>query len=340
MIFYRMSDMKRPLYHKERFYQQLAENIKGQVRMLRFDCAAHLEANDDEYFWGRLFKKYAPERRILYMTYSKSPQGNHTTGVGHCLNFSDYLDDRFIICIDSDYRRLEGRPNIDIEHFIFQTYTYSFENHHCVPEGLDEVILRVCGKENHEVDFYSLIDRYSRALYEPFIWHLYFQEIDDTIFSQLELRTMLSLFSGHITIDMGAYVEKELKRLEQRAKSKVKSLREEYPEVDLEPLKERLKTIGLLPERTYLFIRGHNIFDSLCRLGRDICANLLNEEKKELDSKDDINDLFDSTYSIKRGLVDNLHYSSYPEINWIEDDIKLFFLNKKPIAQQSKRKER
>ena len=82
MIFYWMSDMKRPLYHKERFYQQMAENIKGQVRMLRFDCAAHLEANEDEYFWGRLFKKYAPEKRILYMTYSKSPQGNHTTGVG------------------------------------------------------------------------------------------------------------------------------------------------------------------------------------------------------------------------------------------------------------------
>ncbi|MDD4636073.1 MAG: DUF4435 domain-containing protein [Bacteroidales bacterium] len=333
-----MSNMKRPLYHKERFYQQLAENIKGQVRMLRFDCAAHLEANEDEYFWGRLFKKYAPERRILYMTYSKSPQGNHTTGVGHCLNFSDYLDERFIICIDSDYRRLEGRRNIDIEHFIFQTYTYSFENHHCVPEGLDEVILNVCGKENHEVDFYNLIDRYSRALYEPFIWHLYFQETDDTIFSQLELRTMLSLFSGHATTEMGEYVDKELIRLEQRARSKVRSLQKDYPDVDLEPLKERLKTIGLLPERTYLFIRGHNIFDSLCRLGRDICANLLNEGKKELDSKKEINDLFDSTYSIKRGLVDNLRYSSYPEINWIEDDIKLFFQNRKPVNKQSKGK--
>jgi len=335
-----MSDMKRPLYHKERFYQQMAENIKGQARMLRFDCAAHLEANEDEYFWGRLFKKYAPDKRILYMTYSKSPQGNHTTGVGHCLNFSNYLDEHFIICIDSDYRRLEGRPNIDIAHFIFQTYTYSFENHHCVPEGLDEVILRVCGKENHEVDFFSLIDRYSRALYEPFIWHLYFQEIDDTIFSQLELRTMLSLFSGHTTTDVGDYVEKELRRLEQRAKSKVKSLREEYPDVDLKPLKERYKTIGLLPERTFLFIRGHNIFDSLCRLGRDICINLLIIEKKELSSKKEISDLFDSTYSIKRGLVDNLRYSSYPEINWIEDDIKLFFQNKESVSNQSKRKKR
>ncbi|MDD2525450.1 MAG: DUF4435 domain-containing protein [Bacteroidales bacterium] len=340
MIFYWMSDMKRPLYHKERFYQQMAENIKGQARMLRFDCAAHLEANEDEYFWGRLFKKYAPDKRILYMTYSKSPQGNHTTGVGHCLNFSNYLDEHFIICIDSDYRRLEGRPNIDIAHFIFQTYTYSFENHHCVPEGLDEVILRVCGKENHEVDFFSLIDRYSRALYEPFIWHLYFQEIDDTIFSQLELRTMLSLFSGHTTTDVGDYVEKELRRLEQRAKSKVKSLREEYPDVDLKPLKERYKTIGLLPERTFLFIRGHNIFDSLCRLGRDICINLLIIEKKELSSKKEISDLFDSTYSIKRGLVDNLRYSSYPEINWIEDDIKLFFQNKESVSNQSKRKKR
>lgn len=340
MIFYWMSDMKRPLYHKERFYQQMAENIKGQARMLRFDCAAHLEANEDEYFWGRLFKKYAPDKRILYMTYSKSPQGNHTTGVGHCLNFSNYLDEHFIICIDSDYRRLEGRPNIDIAHFIFQTYTYSFENHHCVPEGLDEVILRVCGKENHEVDFFSLIDRYSRALYEPFIWHLYFQEIDDTIFSQLELRTMLSLFSGHTTTDVGDYVEKELRRLEQRAKSKVKSLREEYPDVDLKPLKERYKTIGLLPERTFLFIRGHNIFDSLCRLGRDICINLLIIEKKELSSKKEISDFFDSTYSIKRGLVDNLRYSSYPEINWIEDDIKLFFQNKESVSNQSKRKKR
>lgn len=340
MIFYWMSDMKRPLYHKERFYQQMAENIKGQARMLRFDCAAHLEANEDEYFWGRLFKKYAPDKRILYMTYSKSPQGNHTTGVGHCLNFSNYLDEHFIICIDSDYRRLEGRPNIDIAHFIFQTYTYSFENHHCVPEGLDEVILRVCGKENHEVDFFSLIDRYSRALYEPFIWHLYFQEIDDTIFSQLELRTMLSLFSRHTTTDVGDYVEKELRRLEQRAKSKVKSLREEYPDVDLKPLKERYKTIGLLPERTFLFIRGHNIFDSLCRLGRDICINLLIIEKKELSSKKEISDLFDSTYSIKRGLVDNLRYSSYPEINWIEDDIKLFFQNKESVSNQSKRKKR
>lgn len=290
-------------YSKELFYKQMSINIKGQIKMLRYDCAAHLEDKDDEYFWGRLFKRFANGKKILYITHSRSERGFRTTGVGHCLNYKDYLDEHFIICIDSDYRRLLGEADIDIAHYIFQTYTYSFENHHCVPSGINAVIEQICGKPNHIIDFHELLRQYSLILYEPLIWHLYFQRNNPKIFTKLEFRQLLSMFNGHVKRRLRETVHEELSRISQSAQNITKRLHKKYPSVDLAPLKEEYRQIGLEPERTYLFVRGHNIFDSLCRLSRGICETLLEKEKSTLcnDTKE-IEALYDETCSFKKSL--------------------------------------
>lgn len=315
-------------YTKERFYFQMANHIKGQVKMMRYDCAAHLEDKDDEYFWKRLFERFAPEKRILYITHSRSEKGNKTTGVGHCLNYRNYLNKKFVICIDSDYRRLLSNKErgIDINHYIFQTYTYSFENHHCFPDGIDSIIYNSCKVSRKIVDFHDLLRRYSVILYDAMIWHLYLQRKNERIFTQLEFRQLLSMFNGKVKYHLQQEVEKELSRIARNASAVVRKLERHYPHAPIEELKEEYRKIGLEPDRTYLFVRGHNIFDSLCRLGRGVCEQLLEDEKIQCgDVGEKIKAIYDDNASFKDLLVENLQFSAYQEISWIEEDIKNFF---------------
>jgi hypothetical protein len=313
----------RPNYTRNRHYQTQAAYYEGQSLLLRVDCVAHLEDKEDESFWSVIFKKAVPEKKILFLYSSISEKGNDTTGADHCLLYKPYLSSTFVICIDSDYRYLTQEAGIDIQHHIFQTYTYSFENHFCYPTGLNDICVQTCHFQNAVFDFQKFAKDFSSTVYELYVWHLYFVKHD---ISQFDKREFFQIINFHqLNIDY-ADAQQILDELQKRVTVKLTAISASFPDVDLSHLKIQLEQSGLNKENAFLYVRGHHYFDLTCRIGSTVCEKILEQEKKKLmNDKKEIARLYRNRKLFQTQILTNFQFEKYDEINKIRNDIQRHF---------------
>ena len=78
----------------------------------------------------------------------------------------------FFICIDSDLRYLSEEQGIDSDHFILQTYGYSWENHYCYAEKLEKSWKEKCPKKLPAFSFSHFINEFLSIIYADFLHFL------------------------------------------------------------------------------------------------------------------------------------------------------------------------
>lgn len=161
----------------------------------------------------------------------------------------------------------------------FQTYTYSFENHHCYDKGLNELCYRITTLPNNVFDFHQFLKEYSNIVYKLFLWHLYFLVADTKRFSIADFNELIS-FQWQRRPDIRQNGRHELNKLKGRIEQKLAQLRKNYPKANLSILEEKYQKMGLTPDTTYLFIRGHNIYDMVYMLNREVCKKVLRIAKE------------------------------------------------------------
>jgi len=323
--------INRPLTREEH-YKLLAIDFKGQAKLRRCDAAVHVEADQDQRFWDTMFHHFAPQRRLHFITHSRTWSGAQASGVTQALSFVPYLSKEFFICIDSDYRYLMQEKDIDIKHFIFQTYTYSIENHYCAFQGLDYVCERATGQKNGIFNFELFLKRYSAIVFELFLWHIYSRLNFHLQFERWEFQDLISIRHNGQYPDINNNGEAELTILKQRVQHKLGSLKRDFPYADIESIRKRLNDLGVNTENVYLFIRGHNLFDIVVSIGRKVCEELL-EHRKDQQNNDShkINDLYSGSHDFENHVKHNFSFGKYFEMIKIENDIYKFFGPAKPL---------
>ena len=105
---------------------------------LDIEITAYVENIEDEIFWEYVFTKYAPSLKIIFYPHSRDSE--FKSGVQEVLKEKDKTGKNLILCIDSDFRYLLQDKEINDNPFIFQTYTYSIENHKCAPQNLNRIV--------------------------------------------------------------------------------------------------------------------------------------------------------------------------------------------------------
>lgn len=307
-------------------YANAAKRFALDAKMFRCHAAVHVENKDDIQFWSTVFKHFCPGERFHFIAGSRNEYGNETSGVTQCLKYFDFLSPVFFICIDSDYRYLLRVRNMDVKHHVFQTYTYSFENHHCFAEGLDDVCSRVTHCPNSVFDFQKFLKEFSHILYDLFIWHLYFQNADPIRFSQFEFDNYISLSvskSSPFIYDNGA---RALDELRERVERKLNFLGRKYPHANLEIVKEKYRALGLTSDNVYLFIRGHNLYDLILLVCKEVCKAILRREKKnKVITREMVGELYRNRNSLDYQLRQNIKYGAYVPIRKLEEDIRTYF---------------
>lgn len=317
--------IKTPLTKDEHF-RSLVIDFKGQARLRRCDAAVHVEADIDMHFWRSIFHRYAPEKKFHFIAHSRSWTGAESSGVTQCLNFSPYLSKEFFICIDSDYRYLMEEKDIDIEHFIFQTYTYSIENHYCSAPGLNWVCEQSCGVKNDIFDFELFLRRYSEAVYELFIWHIFAHTTGMFHFDRYELNQFIKIRRNPPFPVIKNNGVSEISIVEQQIESKLGKLQRDFPEVDIEPIKEKLAALGVHPENLYLFLRGHDLFDTVVAIGRRVCEKLMEMKKKKvIPDGHKVSVIYGQSHDFESHVKHNFSFGKYPEINKIGEDVRRFY---------------
>ncbi len=308
--------------NKNTYYKQLASYYKNKARLSRCVAAVHVEANDDKIFWKKILDQYFPVRKFDFITYTRTRENNHATGCTTCLKYKDLgcLSKNFFICIDSDYRYIMQEKTINAEHFVLQTYTYSFENHFCLPHNVNNAFNKM-GISSIEFDFDLFLKHYSQILYELFIYHLYSLSKRDGVLGK-------KLFSSFLNIQM-VYLykngEKMLEELKDKVDAKLIELREHYNAADLSKVKRKCENLGITENNAYLYFRGHNVFEQvILKISKDIRRKSENELTKNFSDEEKTN-YFSSRISTKDYLLEDVLFGEYAEINKIRKDIETLF---------------
>lgn len=293
----------RPHYtqaEKHAFYESAAKRFKAELKLRGATAAIHLENKNDEVFWGKILHKVYPQGIFRFISASRSISGNETTGCTQCLQYKDFLDERFWIAIDSDYRYLEEERDIDANHYILQTYTYSFENHFCywkncqrasIPEEQNE-----SGEQDRQpFDWKAFLEEYSRIVYPLLVWQLYLQGVGSDAFPKSVFHRLLSLPIGPKSLENnGASV---LRILKDRSRKLQTHLKQTYPDADYTWHEARCNALGVHRNNCYLFVRGHQLYDMVIAQGQKMNRRF------------------------ERNLLNDLCYNEYDEIKKIEKDI-------------------
>ncbi|NDP22712.1 MAG: DUF4435 domain-containing protein [Paludibacter sp.] len=312
-----------PTISENQHYEYWANYYAGVSIVLRYTASVHVEDFDDAVFWEKTLNHFLPEQKFNFVYYSLSPKGNETTGCEQCLKYKDYLSDRFFICIDSDYRYLLQESDISPSNHIYQTYTYSIENHLCFISKLNAIPEKCTRIADHIFDFEAFLFSYSNAVYEAYIWHLYFLRIgDETSFSKDEFNRIIHLLQVVPDYDIANNGNAIILEMENRCNIKINSLKVPFPDVNIELEKTYFRTLGVTSNNVYLFVRGHNLFDLIVAIGKKNCDKLLDYQKIRLgNNRQAVAQLYTDTIKYEKELMNEIVFGGYGEMEKIEKDL-------------------
>ena len=297
---------------RDAFYAAAAARFAMDSKMLRCRASVHVENKDDIIFWEHILHKLSPKDKFHFISGSRNEYGNETSGVTQCLKYFKYLSPSFIICVDSDYRYLTGAKKYNAKNYVLQTYTYSFENHHCFADGLEEFCCRLTNIRSCPFNFNLFWKRYSNAIYKLFIWHLYFLAHDMDDFTQCEFNEYLNIVSQGNRHELIRKPEIFLDDLHKRADSRVKEFHGRNPHIDIDKFRMKIEALGVNPNNVYLYVRGHNVYDLTVTLCRDVCRMMLRQAKQNMRILDHIDSELRRT----------IHFDEYLPIRQIAEDVE------------------
>lgn len=302
----------------KKWYRELAIDYGNGAKLQGYFAAVHLEANDDIVFWDKVFRHFLPQYSFNYIPYTKTPKGTDATGCTACLKYfeSECLSKDFFICIDSDYRWLLQEKGIDIEHFVFQTYTYSWENHYCYFENIEN-IFKKSGFSNSILDIKTFLEEFSKLMYRPFMYRICSVINND----RYDLKLSFDINIQSLKTTQGA--DKFFIETIDGQSDDLKKFKKKYKE-DIASLQSRGKKLGINSLNTYLYFRGHDIFAFILKMTKEIYKQLEKEATKGYTNEEKTEYYSNKRKTIKEWLTEDICFDKYFAINRIKADAEIY----------------
>lgn len=243
---------------------QIARNLAAARHLYRVGLIARVESEDDIPFWQYVFSQARPDLKVKYLP---GESGNGTDarqrGKTVCMRYVPYLSKSFVVCVDSDFDRFTRPETLAVEKFIFQTYTYSFENHHCWSDSLQA---RWESLYEGVFDFRIFLTELSRLLYPVLIQMLTTKAAKKKAWNLTELcGVILSVQPNRAGVldGNGAMLLADISdRVHTWCSAQV------HPtETACSKMRGMASEQGLTDTTSYLFMQGHCIFDLVLRIG-------------------------------------------------------------------------
>lgn len=234
----------------------------------QYTASVHLEHKADERFWDVVLQT-THKGKYNYIYESRvEKDGNLTSGVDQCLRYMPYLSKTFFVCIDSDLRYLLQESGIDARHYILQTYTYSWENHYCLAEQIQQRLIELSPEAAAKFDFAGFLNQLSCSAYEPLLYLL--EALDKQLvsgnmagaFNECFPRQCTATFLGNNGSQLICQIQANLQQFMSNPA---------FAQIDIATAKEKYLQLGLTEANTYLHLRGKNIFGLLAHIGNIVC---------------------------------------------------------------------
>jgi hypothetical protein len=274
---------------KDTYYTFIASELEQNAILLRKTGVFYCENRDDAVFWTKILKFYAPNLDFEPQYATITPNGNESRGSGQVFNYLHYSNANFLLFTDSDYHFLLDDIRIDTP-FLAHTFTYAIENHWCYAPNI-KPFLETKYEVKIDFDFELFLETFSKIIYKAFIYNVLDRKNGSNHFSIYELEQLLRFADFSINNNANDY----LTHIKSVLEIKTNDLKTKFSQTDFDALEQSLITQkGLTPETTYLYLRGHTIYEKVLQpILRQLKAQILdktiavlpNEEKEKFRKK-------------------------------------------------------
>jgi Protein of unknown function (DUF4435) len=296
--------------NEQDYYKLLALNWRNTAIQQRKSGVFYCEDRDDAVFWTKILKFYAPNLDFIPKYITRNLLGNDSRGSSQVLKYAKYgcTSPDFLLFIDSDYHFLLDDIRMDTP-FLAHTFTYSIENHWCYAPNI-KPFLETKYDVKIDFDFELFLETFSKIIYKAFIYTVLDRKNGSNHFSIYELQKLLS-FADFSTNDN---VNDYLTHLKSVLEIKTNDLKTEFSQTDFDALEQYLTTEkGLTPETTYLYLRGHTIYEKVLQpILRQVKIPILAANFAVL-PKNKRND-FKANLDAFTNLSPNLSFAGYPQL--------------------------
>ena len=344
-------------------YFEAANKLKSKQARRRI--VAYVESYDDVYFWRTVLSRFEDDTRYFEVmlpshkklergkkavlmnfiekpspnphhpspnTQPPSPNTHHPTPITQ--HPTPVLGPDMIACVDADYDYLlqgaTAQSQIVIASpFVFHTYAYAIENLQCYAPSLHDTCVAITLNDHRIFDFDDYLSQYSEAVFPLFVWSVWaYRTGNHNRFSMADFNRVadpggFNVFDPQPSID----------HLRRKVNTKVHQLQHEFPgnKESYLQTKDHIKSLGVTPQTTYLYIQGHHLFDTvIVPILNKVCNRLRQERQDEItrmarhhtQRTNEMSCYEHSLQDIRQMLRKNTGYERSPQYQHIQHDVE------------------
>jgi hypothetical protein len=253
---------------RDQDYQEIAQRMKEDAFHKGCEISVLVEDIYDERFWECIIENVKPDLKNKIDFPNPTPEG--TRGKHILKKFKNFVDAKFIICVDSDCEYLYDNNIWYIAKYIYHTVVYSKENFQCHHLSLNDICKDLTTKSYN--NFERLLENISLKISPVFYLWLYLQGISynqsDQSINNETFKNIL-IFEGTQFENIGD--ENILyQNIEDRVNNILKTLKDKMDEIwydptfenDIPEIRQKLREQYSIKEEDILaFCSGHIVFE-------------------------------------------------------------------------------
>jgi len=267
-----------------------ADDRNAENLLLDQDITAYVEGLEDELFWEDIFRKFAPNLKIIFYPYSQDNQLK--TGKQEVLKNLRNTCQTVILCVDSDLDYLLKNEPIFSHPYVFHTYTYSIENYKIFPYNLNIIVKKCSLPLQQDFCFVKFFQEYSKVVYPLFLYILYFEQKKYNSLRQGEnieaenlvsLKNLIQVFQiDQSQIDLSNNGTNLIQNLQQKVNDLKSKLIKKYGNIDLQFIDDELKEYFKINSETiYWYFNGHILHDNVVKILLKKVIEIYQKERKK-----------------------------------------------------------
>ncbi len=255
-------------------------------RTARHRIVAYVESYDDVFFWSHLLRSLETDKYYFEVVLPSRTSLCKGKKIALSNKLGERLGTAMIACVDADYDfLLQGTTELSKEvcenPYVFHTYAYAIENFQCYAPALENVCVMSTLNDRRVFNFEEFFLKYSEIIWPLFVWNIwsykygYYKQ-----FSMLDFYHIIGIEKLNFY-----HPEQTLEALRHRVNAKISRLQRQFPQgrKTYKPLRSQLLELGLTPQTTYLYMRGHDLFDGVAApILNGVCEALRREREREI----------------------------------------------------------
>ncbi len=325
--------------------KRLAQNLNSAFieaanrlgsRSARRKIVAYVESYDDVLFWSHLLHEVETEKTYFEVMLPSRTSLCKGKKIALYNDLGITLGKCMIACVDADYDFLmqgatETSAAVCTHPYVFHTYAYAIENFQCYAPSLHSVCVMATLNDRRLFDFEDFLRAFSEIIFPLFVWSVWcYRKGNYKTFSLADFFKTIELENLNYY-----HPEQTLESLRGRVNRRISRLQHQFPQArsSYKPLREELLGLGIKPEETYLYVRGHDLFDAIVvPMLTGVCDTLRREREREIrklaehatQMQNELAAYQHATASIAEMLRKQTGYVAAPVYQRIMDDLRNF----------------